>query len=106
MISAGGGTDGLPRIALNAASCSTNDLVGLKNRNGFSTSQIKPAAWLELTATAAKRPPAIDASAARRIDPSPTLFAGYTSGVVAYCGEECSSIDNYRSLVGVRRLSS
>ena len=45
---AGSGPDGSPRAALNAASCSANDFVGLKNRNGFSTSQIRSAARLEL----------------------------------------------------------
>ena len=38
------GNGPVPRTALNAASCCANDLVPLKNRNGFSTCQIRSAA--------------------------------------------------------------
>jgi hypothetical protein len=38
MMSAGSGCDGSPRTALNAASCGAKARVGLKNRNGLSTS--------------------------------------------------------------------
>src|SRR5215471_8112792 len=86
MMSAGSAADGSPRAALNAASCRANDLVGLKNRNGFSTSQIRSAAaaeWmarLELAARPANRVAThAVASARRRIRPSPTPSGRYNS---------------------------
>src|SRR5262245_29718091 len=50
MISSGGAADGSPRTVLNAASCRSKDRLGLKNRNGPSTSQTRSAAWLVLAA--------------------------------------------------------
>src|SRR5262249_62352144 len=85
---AGNGAVGSPRTALNAASCSANELVGLKNRNGFSTSQVRSAAWLvvmtrlEVAARLANRVAAQMVAQAvarvrRRIRPSPTPSEGY-----------------------------
>src|SRR5437016_10217201 len=69
MTSAGSGPLGLPRTELKAASCSANDLVLLKNRNGFSTCQTRSAAHAELAPMLTKVPTshAVVASVLRRM---------------------------------------
>src|SRR5262245_5020980 len=73
MMSAGSGPDGSPRTGLKAAACSAKDRLALKKRNGFSTSQIRSAAWLEPTARLANSEMAqAVARACPRIHPSQT----------------------------------
>src|SRR5262245_2067012 len=73
MMSAGSGPDGSPRTALKAASCSAKDRLALKKRNGFSTSQIRSAAWLDPAARLANSEMAqAVARACPRIHPSQT----------------------------------
>src|SRR5262245_25536413 len=73
MMFAGSGADASPRTALKAASCSAKDRLALKKRNGFSTSQIRSAAWLEPAPRLANSDTAQAAArACPRIHPSQT----------------------------------